>query len=137
MTRKVAILAVLLAMVATLLVAQNTRPALKPGEIPLPYPVVKTTAQPGDFDGLNYLAGREYGAVQKIAAKAVCEAHIKGDVPNISVSVPKRDEAGFAALVCFFEMSCALSAYASGVNPFDQPGVEAYKTNMFKMLGKE
>ena len=91
----------------------------------------------GNRDGLNYLAGREYSAVQKIAARAVAEAHIKGEVPNISISVPKRDEAGFAALVCFFEMSCALSAYASGVNPFDQPGVEAYKTNMFKMLGKE
>lgn len=91
----------------------------------------------GNRDGLNYLAGREYSAVQRIAARAVAEAHIKGEVPNISISVPKRDEAGFAALVCFFEMSCALSAYASGVNPFDQPGVEAYKTNMFKMLGKE
>lgn len=91
----------------------------------------------GNRDGLNYLAGKEYSAVQKIAAKAVSDAHIKGEVPNIALSVPKRNEEGFAALVCFFEMSCALSAYASGVNPFDQPGVEAYKTNMFKMLGKE
>ena len=98
---------------------------------------LKVPFELGNRDGLNYLAGREYSGIQKIAAKAVCEAHIKGEVPNISVSVPKRDEAGFAALVCFFEMSCALSAYASGVNPFDQPGVEAYKTNMFKMLGKE
>ena len=64
-------------------------------------------------------------------------AHIKGDVPNMTLTVPKRDEEGFASLVCFFEMSCALSAYISGVNPFNQPGVEAYKSNMFKLLGRE
>ena len=98
---------------------------------------MKVPFELGNRDGLNYLAGRQYSDIQKIAAKAVAEAHIKGEVPNMSVSVPKRDETGFAALVCFFEMSCALSAYASGVNPFNQPGVEAYKTNMFKMLGKE
>lgn len=98
---------------------------------------IKVPFELGNKDGLNYLAGREFSSIQKIAAKAVCDAHIKGEVPNISISVNKRDEEGFAALVCFFEMSCAISAYASGVNPFDQPGVEAYKTNMFKMLGKE
>ena len=88
----------------------------------------------GDKDGLNYLAGREMSDISKTVARAVAEAHIRGDVPNIALSVPRRDEAGFAALVCFFEMSCALSAYVSGVNPFDQPGVEAYKKNMFAML---
>ncbi len=102
-----------------------------------PNSMLKIPFELGDRDGLNYLAGKEYDAISKTAARAVAEAHIKGDVPNISVSVSKRDEAGFAALVCFFEMSCALSAYASGVNPFNQPGVEAYKTNMFKMLGKQ
>lgn len=101
-----------------------------------PNSLLKVPFELGDRDGLNYLAGKEYDTIAKIAARAVADAHIKGDVPNLSVSVPKRDEAGFAALVCFFEMSCALSAYASGVNPFNQPGVEAYKTNMFKMLGK-
>lgn len=90
----------------------------------------------GDRDKLNYLAGREFGDVSKTVARAVASAHIKGDVPNMVLSVPARDEAGFAALVCFFEMSCALSAYVSGVNPFDQPGVEAYKSNMFKLLGQ-
>ena len=99
--------------------------------------LLKIPFELGNKDGLNYLAGHDYDSVQKIAARAVAAAHIKGEVPNIEVSVPKRDEAGFASLVCFFEMSCALSAYASGVNPFNQPGVEAYKTNMFKMLGKE
>jgi len=98
---------------------------------------LKVPFELGDRDKLNYLAGREFGDISKTVAKAVASAHIKGDVPNISVSVPKRNEEGFAALVCFFEMSCALSAYVSGVNPFNQPGVEAYKSNMFKLLGRE
>lgn len=90
----------------------------------------------GDPDGLNYLAGKELAAVCKTAAEAVKAAHISGGVPNIGISVPARDEAGFASLLCFFELACAISGYMSGVNPFDQPGVEAYKRNMFKMLGK-
>ena len=98
---------------------------------------LKVPFELGDRDKLNYLAGREFGEISKTVAKAVAGAHIKGDVPNISLSVPARDEEGFAALVCFFEMSCALSAYVSGVNPFNQPGVEAYKSNMFKLLGQE
>ena len=88
----------------------------------------------GDPDGLNYLAGRQFGEIQKIAASAVKAAHVSGGVPNMSVTAEKRDEAGFAALVCFFETACAISAYMSGVNPFDQPGVEAYKKNMFAQL---
>lgn len=95
---------------------------------------VKIPFELGDKDGLNYLAGRELTEIAKTVAKAVATAHIKGDVPNISLSVPKRNEEGFASLVCFFEMSCGISAYISGVNPFDQPGVEAYKQNMFRML---
>ena len=90
----------------------------------------------GDPDGLNYLAGKDMFDICLTAAEAVKAAHIAGGVPNITVSVPARDEAGFAALVCFFELACALSGYMSGVNPFDQPGVEAYKKNMFRMLGK-
>lgn len=90
----------------------------------------------GDPDGLNYLAGKDMSDICRTAAEAVKAAHIAGGVPNITVSVPARDEAGFAALVCFFELACALSGYMSGVNPFDQPGVEAYKKNMFRMLGK-
>ena len=87
-------------------------------------------------DGLNYVAGRDMSEVSSIAADAVKEAHISGGVPNIQINVPRRDEAGFAALVCFFEMACGISGYISGVNPFNQPGVEAYKKNMFRMLGK-
>ncbi|PKM74033.1 MAG: glucose-6-phosphate isomerase [Firmicutes bacterium HGW-Firmicutes-16] len=98
---------------------------------------LKVPFELGDRDKLNYLAGRDFGDISKTVAKAVATAHIKGEVPNISLSVPQRDEEGFAALVCFFEMSCALSAYVSGVNPFNQPGVEAYKSNMFKLLGQE
>ncbi len=97
---------------------------------------LKVPFELGDRDKLNYLAGREFSEIAKTVAKAVASAHIKGDVPNIGLSVPERNEEGFAALVCFFEMSCALSAYVSGVNPFNQPGVEAYKSNMFKLLGQ-
>ena len=87
-------------------------------------------------DGLNYVAGRDINEVNMVAADAVKAAHISGGVPNIQINVPKRDEAGFAAIVCFFEMACGISGYMSGVNPFNQPGVEAYKKNMFRMLGK-
>ena len=74
--------------------------------------------------------------ISRMAQEAVKAAHIAGGVPNLEVRVPKRDEAGFAWLVCFFELACAISGYMSGVNPFDQPGVEAYKKNMFSLLGK-
>jgi len=90
----------------------------------------------GDPDGLNYLAGKPLDYVNRTAAEAVKAAHISGGIPNIGISVPNMDEESFASLVCFFEIACAISGYISGVNPFDQPGVEAYKQNMFKMLGK-
>ena len=90
----------------------------------------------GDPDQLNYLAGRRLSDISRMAQEAVKAAHISGGVPNLEVRVPKRDEAGFAWLVCFFELACAISGYMSGVNPFDQPGVEAYKKNMFSLLGK-
>ena len=87
-------------------------------------------------DGLNYIAGRDLTDIGVTVAEAVKEAHISGGVPHMVIEVEKRDEEGFASLVCFFEMACAISGYMSGVNPFDQPGVEAYKKNMFRMLGK-
>ena len=89
-----------------------------------------------DADGLNYVANRDLADVCRVAADAVKAAHIDGGVPNMVVEVEERNEEGFASLVCFFEMACAISGYMSGVNPFDQPGVEAYKKNMFRMLGK-
>ena len=87
-------------------------------------------------DGLNYIAGRDIAEIGHVAADAVRDAHVSVGVPNIIIEVPMRNEEGFAALVCFFEVACAISGYMSGVNPFDQPGVEAYKKNMFRMLGK-
>ena len=96
-----------------------------------PFPV-----EADDTDGLNYLAGRDIAEISHVAADAVKAAHVAGGVPNMVIEVPMRNEEGFAALVCFFEMACAISGYMSGVNPFDQPGVEAYKKNMFRMLGK-
>ena len=96
-----------------------------------PFPVEESNA-----DGLNYLAGRDISEICRVAADAVREAHVSGGVPNLVIEIPKRDEEGFAAMVCFFEVACAISGYMSQVNPFDQPGVEAYKKNMFRMLGK-
>ncbi len=92
---------------------------------------------PGDkanLDGLNYLAGHDLTEIAAIARAAVKEAHIQGGVPNLAVEVSAMDERGFAELVCFFELACALSGYMQGVNPFDQPGVEAYKKLMFAGL---
>jgi len=102
-----------------------------------PMSTCKVPFEMGDRDGLNYLAGRDFAEIQRITRDAVKAAHIAGGVPNIGIRVPRRDEAGFAALVCFFELSCALSAYMSGVNPFSQPGVEEYKKNMLQMLRQD
>ena len=90
----------------------------------------------GDPDQLNYLAGRKLSDISRVAQEAVKAAHIAGGVPNLEVKVEKRDEVGFAQLVAFFELACGISGYMSGVNPFDQPGVEAYKKNMFRLLEK-
>ena len=90
----------------------------------------------GDLDGLNYLAGKDMDYVNKQAALGTMMAHTDGGVPNFVVSIPALDEKSFGALVYFFEKACAISGYLLGVNPFNQPGVEAYKKNMFKLLGK-
>lgn len=97
----------------------------------------KVPFEMGDPDGLNYLAGKSFGYIMDIVTDAVKVAHVSGGVPNISITVPSRDEAGFAALVCFFEVACGISAYMMGVNPFNQPGVEEYKKNMYRMLEEE
>ena len=91
-------------------------------------------SDPADGDGLNYLAGHDLNEIAAIARAAVKEAHIQGGVPNLAGEAEAMDEKGFAELVVFFELSCALSGYMQGVNPFDQPGVEAYKKLMFKGL---
>jgi glucose-6-phosphate isomerase len=89
-----------------------------------------------DLDGLNYLAGKTVDFVNNKAFEGTLLAHTDGGVPNLIVSIPKMDEFTFGYLVYFFEKACAMSGYLLGVNPFDQPGVEAYKVNMFALLGK-
>lgn len=87
-------------------------------------------------DSLNYLAGRHIDQVNKMAELGTSIAHVDGGVPNIRISIPEVNEYYLGQLIYFFEMSCALSGYILDVNPFDQPGVEAYKKNMFALLGK-
>ncbi|MFE4524032.1 glucose-6-phosphate isomerase [Cytobacillus firmus] len=89
-----------------------------------------------DLDGLNYLAGETVDFVNNKAFEGTMLAHTDGGVPNLIVSIPKMDAYTFGYLVYFFEKACAMSGYLLGVNPFDQPGVEAYKVNMFALLGK-
>ncbi|MDZ5472051.1 glucose-6-phosphate isomerase [Bacillus sp. 31A1R] len=89
-----------------------------------------------DLDGLNYLAGQTIDFVNNKAFEGTMLAHTDGGVPNLIVSIPQMDEYTFGYLVYFFEKACAMSGYLLGVNPFDQPGVEAYKVNMFALLGK-
>lgn len=89
-----------------------------------------------NIDGLNYLAGKTVDYVNKKASQAVAIAHVDGGVPNLSVTVSKISAYNFGALVYFFEKACGISGYLLGVNPFNQPGVEAYKKNMFALLGK-
>ncbi|WP_456277862.1 glucose-6-phosphate isomerase [Bacillus sp. AK128] len=94
-------------------------------------------AEDQDLDGLNYLAGKTVDFVNKKAFEGTMLAHTDGGVPNLVVEIPALDEYTFGYLVYFFEKACAMSGYLLGVNPFDQPGVEAYKVNMFALLGKE
>ena len=89
-----------------------------------------------DIDGLNYLAGKTMDYVNEVAMKATKKAHIDGGVPVTEIRVERICEETVGALIYFFEFACGVSGYISGVNPFNQPGVEAYKTNMFEMLGK-
>lgn len=89
-----------------------------------------------DLDGLNYLLGKTIDEVNKKACEATLLAHTDGNVPNLIVNIPSSSAYYFGNLVYFFEKACAISGYILGVNPFDQPGVEAYKKNMFALLGK-
>ncbi|MBM7646061.1 glucose-6-phosphate isomerase [Scopulibacillus daqui] len=89
-----------------------------------------------NLDKLNYLAGKTMDFVNKKAAEGTLLAHTDGDVPNLKVVIPELTPYHFGYTVYFFEKACAMSGYLLGVNPFDQPGVEAYKKNMFALLGK-
>lgn len=90
----------------------------------------------GDLDGLNFLAGKTIDFVNKQAFNGTLLAHNDGGVPNIVLNIPELSAYYFGQMVYFFEKACAISGYLLGVNPFDQPGVEAYKKNMFALLGK-
>ncbi len=89
-----------------------------------------------NLDGLNFLAGKTLNYVNSMAALGTAIAHTDGLVPNLAVRIPKLDAFNFGKLVYFFEKACGISGYILGVNPFNQPGVEAYKKNMFALLGK-
>ncbi len=89
-----------------------------------------------DGDGLNFLAGKTMSFVNEKAFEGTVLAHTDGGVPNLVINVDKPDEENLGELIYFFEKACAISGYVLGVNPFDQPGVESYKKNMFALLGK-
>lgn len=89
-----------------------------------------------DLDGMNYLAGKTIDFVNKSAMNGTVLAHVDGNIPNMKVSVPELNEFYLGQLFYFFEFSCGVSGYTLGINPFNQPGVESYKKNMFALLGK-
>ena len=97
---------------------------------------VRIPTDAANLDQMNYIAGRRLNDVNQTAEKATILAHVDGGVPNIRIVVPRVDANVLGQLIYFFEMGCALSGYMLEVNPFNQPGVEAYKKNMFALLGK-
>ena len=96
----------------------------------------KIPHDPNNIDGLNFLSGVDLNEVKKTAMVGTLLAHVDGGVPNILIEMKDRSEYSLGYLLYFFELACAASGYMLGVNPFDQPGVEAYKKNMFALLGK-
>ena len=97
---------------------------------------LKLKLEEDDLDNLNYLAGKTLSYVNKKAMEGTIQAHVDGDVPNILINIEKLDAKNMGQLIYFFELACAMSGEILGVNPFNQPGVEKYKANMFKLLGK-
>ncbi|MEG2380720.1 MAG: glucose-6-phosphate isomerase [Oscillospiraceae bacterium] len=97
---------------------------------------IELTEEPGDVDGLNFLAGKTMDFVNKKAFEGTSLAHTDGGVPNLIIKIKSLDEYTLGQLVYFFEKACGISGYLLGVNPFNQPGVESYKKNMFALLGK-
>lgn len=91
---------------------------------------------PDNLDGLNYLAGMSLSEINRRAFEGTIDAHVEGGVPNIVVEIERLDAYNLGELFYFFQKACGFSAYILGVNPFNQPGVEKYKSNMFKLLGK-
>lgn len=97
---------------------------------------IKIKADEDNIDGLNFLAGKTLNFVNQKAMEGTVEAHVAGDVPNIILQIDKLDEENIGQLIYFFEKACAVSGMLLGVDPFNQPGVEAYKKNMFRLLEK-
>ena len=97
---------------------------------------IKINVDEDNLDEINYLADKTMDYVNKKAMEGTINAHVEGDVPNIVINMEKIDEETIGHLIYFFELACAMSGKILGVNPFNQPGVEKYKTNMFKLLGK-
>ncbi len=91
---------------------------------------------PANVDGLNFLSGVDLNVVKKTAMQGTLLAHVDGGVPNVLLEIKDRSAYSLGYMIYFFELACAISGYMLGVNPFDQPGVEAYKKNMFALLGK-
>ena len=89
-----------------------------------------------NLDGLNYLAGKDLDYVNKKAMEGTIEAHVSGGVPNIMITLDELNEENIGQLIYFFELACGISGNILGVNPFNQPGVEEYKKNMFRLLEK-
>ena len=98
--------------------------------------LLSVPADEGDIDGLNYMAGKTLHQVNDMAALGTTLAHMDGEVPNLDILLPLIDERSLGELIYFFEFACGLSGYLLGINPFNQPGVEAFKNNMFALLGK-
>ena len=101
-----------------------------------PDTTVVIPADTANLDGLNFLAGKRVDEVNKMAELGTALAHVDGGVPNIRIEIPRLNEYYLGQLIYFFELACGISGYTLNVNPFDQPGVEAYKKNMFALLGK-
>ena len=97
---------------------------------------IKVNTDEDNLDGLNYLAGKSIDFVNKKAMEGTIKAHVTGDVPNILIDVEELNEENMGELIYFFEKACSMSVMILGVNPFNQPGVEEYKKNMFKLLKK-
>lgn len=97
---------------------------------------IKIKEEEDNLDGLNYLAGKDLDYVNKKAMEGTIDAHVSGDVPNIVIELPNLTEESVGHLIYFFEKACAMSGMILGVDPFNQPGVEKYKKNMFKLLEK-
>ena len=93
-------------------------------------------ADEDNLDGMNFVAGKSLDFVNKKAMEGTIEAHVSGGVPNIVITIQKLNEESIGELIYFFELACAVSGNILGVNPFNQPGVEEYKKNMFRLLGK-